>query len=351
MPAQDPTILEHPTFLVTSAAGWEAEADRELRSILPGAQVRRLFMKGNLLLTAPGLAEDALASLSEAETEVIAHVIPLQLEMRIGPGREHLQRTAQAARLLPAPDPALTFRVACQRRGDHDFSSREVELAIAEVLVGPDGPPVDLEGPQQIFAVQIFQDLAFMGLVRAEQMLSKPLKKMRKYAPGKRPISRAEHKLREIIDKHGLELPPEGRALDLGAAPGGWTRVLAEAMAEVVAVDPAELDERVSELPNVRHLRLRAEELAPEEVGRFDVVCNDMNRDPDESAELMCALASLLKPGGLAVMTIKFVTRRRAEHIQEATEILAREYDHIRVARVPHSAKETSAVMRRRQTT
>jgi 23S rRNA (cytidine2498-2'-O)-methyltransferase len=224
-------------------------------------------------------------------------------------------------------------------------------LAIAEVLVGPDGPPVDLEGPQQIFAVQIFQDLAFMGLVRAEQMLSKPLRKMRKYAPGKRPISRAEHKLREIIDKHGLELPPEGRALDLGAAPGGWTRVLAEAMAEVVAVDPAELDERVRELANVRHLRLRAEELAPEEVGRFDVLCNDMNRDPDESAEPMCALAPLLEPGGLAVMTIKFVTRRRAEHIQEATEILAREYDQIRVARVPHNAKETSAVMRRRQTT
>ena len=351
MPADAPSTFEHPTFLVTSAAGWEAEADRELRAILPGAQVHRLFMKGNLLLTAPGSAEDALAALADAETEVIAHAIPLQIEMRIGPGREHLQCLSQAVRLLPAPDPALTFRVACQRRGDHGFSSREVELAIAEVLVGPDGPAVDLESPQQILTVQIFQDLAFMGLVRAEEMLTKPLRRMRKYAPGRRPISRAEHKLREIIDKHGLELPPEGRALDLGAAPGGWTRVLAEAMAEVVAVDPAELDERVSELPNVRHLRLRAEELAPEEVGRFDVVCNDMNRDPHESAELMCALAPLLKPGGFAVMTIKFVTRRRAQHIREATEILAQEYDHIRVARVPHNAKETSAVMRRRQTT
>lgn len=51
------------------------------------------------------------------------------------------------------------------------------------------------------------------------------------------------------------------------------------------------------------------------------------------------------------MMTINFVTRRRAEHTQEATKILAQEYDHIRVARMPHNARETSAVMRRRQTT
>ena len=47
-------------------------------------------------------------------------------------------------------------------------------------------------------------------------------------------------------------------------------------------------------------------------------------------------------------MTIKFVTRRRREHIEEARDILAREYEGIRIQRVPHNAKETSAVMRRK---
>jgi tRNA(Ser,Leu) C12 N-acetylase TAN1 len=350
MPEHEPTILDDPTFLVTSAAGWEAEAQRELQAVLPGAHMRRLFMKGNLLVTAPGSVEQALCGLSEAETEVIAHVVPLQLRTDIGAGREHLHRLAQAAGLLPAPDPALTFRVSCHRRGNHDFSSREIELAVAEVTVHAGGPRVDLDSPQQILSVEVFQDLAFMGLSPAEHLLTKPLKRMRRYAPGQRPISRAEHKLREIIHGHGLKLPPNGRALDLGAAPGGWTRVLAEAMAEVVAVDPADLDERVAELPNVQHLRLRAEELCPAELGQFDLICNDINRDPEESAELLCRLAPLLRPGGLAVMTIKFVTRRRAEHVQQATEILSRAYEDIRVQRVPHNAKETSAVMRRSRT-
>ena len=348
MTASDTRGFEQPTFLVTCAAGREGEADRELRTVLCGAKVRRLFMKGDLLMTAPGSAEEALSALSEADTEFIARIIPLQLETQLAPGREPLESLAEAASQLPAPDPALTFRVACERRGHHAFNSREVELAIAEVTVGPDGPPVDLEAPEQLLVVHIFQDLALLGLNRSDQMLTKPIKRMRKYAPGRRPISRAEHKLREIIEKHGLELPTEGRALDLGAAPGGWTRVLAETMAEVTAVDPADLDERVLALPNVRHLRLRAEELPPKELGEFDVLCNDMNRDPDESAELMCRMAPILRPGGLAVMTIKFVTRRRREHIEEARDILAREYEGIRIQRVPHNAKETSAVMRRK---
>ncbi|HUS81366.1 MAG TPA: FtsJ-like methyltransferase family protein, partial [Armatimonadota bacterium] len=158
----------------------------------------------------------------------------------------------------------------------------------------------------------------------------------------------AEHKLREILKEFGLQLPVEGRALDLGAAPGGWTRVLAEAMAEVVAVDPAELDERVAGMANVTHLRCHTNELDPEALGSFDVLTDDMNLDPAQSAELMCAVAPLLVQGGLAVMTVKFVTRRRGEHVSEAVAILQRTYDDIRVRRMPHNAKETSVVMRRR---
>ncbi|MBD3292173.1 MAG: hypothetical protein GF393_04560 [Armatimonadia bacterium] len=116
-----------------------------------------------------------------------------------------------------------------------------------------------------------------------------------------------------------------------------------------MAVDPAELDERVTELENVTHLRCRTEELDPEQVGRFDVLTNDMNLDPPQSAQLMCEMAALLKPGALAVMTIKFVTRRRKRHIGEATNILSRCYEDVRVAHMPHNAKETTVLMRRKQ--
>jgi 23S rRNA (cytidine2498-2'-O)-methyltransferase len=171
---------------------------------------------------------------------------------------------------------------------------------------------------------------------------------MRRWAPGERPISRAELKLREALNAFDLKLPADARALDLGAAPGGWTRVLAEHVGEVVAVDPGDLDERALELEEVTHLRCRAEELDPEQVGRFEVITNDMNLDPRESAQLLCTMAPLVKPGGIGIMTIKFTTPRRGRHVKEAVRVLEPCYEEIDVSRMPHNALETTAVMRRR---
>lgn len=343
------TRLDPPMLLVTCPRGWEAEARQELRRLLPGAGVESLYIGGNIIARPADPLGEALGAIREAQTRVIAHVTPVTLRMQIGPGREWLEAMREAAAQLEAPDPERSFMVAVNRRGRHDFRSGEVALSVADAFVQGGKPPVDLENPEQVLSVEIFQDLAFMGLNPATELLRKELKRMRCWPPGERPVSRAELKLREAIEEFGLDLPAEGRALDVGAAPGGWTRVLAERMAEVVAVDPGELDERVAGLPNVTHLRLRSEELAPGQIGRFDLLTNDMNLDPVRSAELMCEMARLLEPGAAAVMTIKFVTRRRRRHIGEATSILARCYEDVRVSRMPHNAKETTVLMRRRE--
>ena len=65
--------------------------------------------------------------------------------------------------------------------------------------------------------------------------------------------SRAAFKLAEIDDRFGL-LARARRAVDLGAAPGGWSQVLRERMgagAQIVAVDLLEMDP----LPGVTILR------------------------------------------------------------------------------------------------
>lgn len=52
----------------------------------------------------------------------------------------------------------------------------------------------------------------------------------------------AEFKLLEALEVFGIVLPSHGVALDLAAAPGGWTRVLRRAGEYVTAIDPGELD-------------------------------------------------------------------------------------------------------------
>ena len=73
-----------------------------------------------------------------------------------------------------------------------------------------------------------------------------------------------------------------------------------------------------------------------------------MNMDPDKSAAVLCDLAPLLKPQGVAVLTVKFMTRRRRELVQSALDVLKRCYEPPRIGKVMHSARETTLVMRRK---
>jgi 23S rRNA (cytidine2498-2'-O)-methyltransferase len=70
------------------------------------------------------------------------------------------------------------------------------------------------------------------------------------------PPSRAYLKLWEALTRLGTHPAPGERCLDLGAAPGGWSWVLAKLGARVEAVDKAALDPGVAAMPGVT---LRAE--------------------------------------------------------------------------------------------
>ena len=172
---------------------------------------------------------------------------------------------------------------------------------------------------------------------------------MRKHPPGQRPLNRAEKKLREAFAKFRPVLPPGARALDLGSAPGGWAKVLAEVCAEVVAVDPAVLDERIRTLPNVTHVPQRAEDYLPRAQGPFDLITCDMNVESEVAAEVLCEAAPLLREGGEAILTIKFSSRHRRQHVARAVAVLQACYDGFETKHLPHNGKETTLHMRKRQ--
>jgi len=341
-------LLDKTTFLVTCASGWETRAKEELHRALRSAHARSLFLRGNLLMTCEESLDAAVAALAEADTECVGRIVPLQVQCEVSKDVSSPAALAAASDLLPGPVPEMSFKAVCDRRGAHDWTSGEACVAVGKHVELRTGSPADFESPQQVLSIEVFQDVAYLGVCRTDQLLRKSIRRMRRWAPGTRPLNRAELKLREVIDQFELELPAEGRALDIGASPGGWTKVLAEHLAEVVAVDPGELDPRVLELANVRHLSVRSEALLQiPDIGRFDIITNDMNMDPDKSADVLCELAELLKPGGIAVMTVKFVTVRRREHVQEALDRLGRCFADPRVARVPHNAMETTIVARK----
>lgn len=338
--------LRLTTFLVTCASAWERKAISQVKRVLPQATCRTVFMPGNLIVNTEASRDEALRLLDEADTTVIGRIVPLDLRVDIGKDATSLDLLLAASLQLPPCEPEGSFRVVCHRRGEHDFGSRDVEHHVGTRFSDHWGLTADLELPDQVLCIEIFQNLAFVGLCWPEELLRKEIVQMHRST--QRPLNRAELKLREAYTEFGLDPGPETRALDLGAAPGGWSRVLAETCREVVAVDPAALDERVSALSNVTHVRARAESYLAEAAGTFGLITCDMNLHPVDAATLMARAAALLPPGAPAIMTVKFQTRRRRKHVEEVLAVLTNDYDTFSVRHLPHNGKETTLFMRRR---
>jgi len=126
-------------------------------------------------------------------------------------------------------------------------------------------------------------------------------------------------------------------AVDVGAAPGGWTGYLAtltKSRTSIVAIDPAELEEGVADRPNVVHLKHKAQDVAG---GMLDqaatrlvgqnwkesyrlLVC-DANLDVRNTLkELVLPLTGDLLPGGLLILTLKLKRRTGVEGVQRKVD-------------------------------
>ncbi len=84
----------------------------------------------------------------------------------------------------------------------------------------------------------------------------------------------------------GVALPKEGsRCFEAGACPGGWTWVLRELGADVVAVDRAPLAPSLMEDSHVTFMTHDAFTLKPEDLGDFDWVFSDVICYPERLLE------------------------------------------------------------------
>jgi 23S rRNA (cytidine2498-2'-O)-methyltransferase len=119
------------------------------------------------------------------------------------------------------------------------------------------------------------------------------------------PPSRAYLKLWETFARLRRQPRPGDRCLDLGAAPGGWTWLLAGSGAEVLAVDKAPLAPEVAVLPNVTWSQGSAFSLDPSEVGPVDWWCSDIIAYPDRLFELVARWLASGQVRNL-VCTVKF---------------------------------------------
>lgn len=259
-----------------------------------------------------------------------------------------------ANELVGYVDATQPFSVQTRVLGDGPVKPFEVNQQMAEMLAAATSAPLNIRQPEQILSIVIAGGMAYLGVSWVEHNLSDWAGGMRRFARREGQISRAEFKLLEALDVFKITLPERGRALDLGAAPGGWTAILRQKGFTVVAVDPAELHPSLKKDPGVQHRRLTAETyldtLSPQSshLSPFAIIVNDMRQDARDSARLMVAYRPYLADEGLALMSFKLPEQKPLQVVEHGLAILREAYVIAGARQLFHNRQEITVYLRGR---
>ncbi len=290
----------------------ESIAINEIQKLDIGARVTERLEPGCLILSLPSGIKELYGKLSVPPI-FVRHIFPVQYTLPF--------HTLIDLPLVPARGNSFSVQARGLIAGN---TIRDTAHALTERLI-KQGFTNDRKNPDEIISLYFKQDCVLVGLSTGSQNLSSHNGGMRRFKALDDVISRAEFKLLEGIETFSIKLPASGRALDLGAAPGGWTRILAQMGLRVTAVDPSALDPRVLNMYGVTHFKGMVQSF-PSENGRFDMMVNDMKMSHMESSRLMLDMSRYLVPGGMLFMTLKLPERKQLDCTKTALSLLEREY-------------------------
>lgn len=232
------------------------------------------------------------------------------------------------------------FSVQTTAFSNEDSTVYEINKAVSDALVEL-GRELNVKNPDQIISIGIDSNILYLGLSNAKDNLSKWSCGIAHYS---KDVNRAENKLLECIDYFDLNIS-RGNALDIGAAPGGWTKVLANLGHKVWAVDPAILNDDVTAIGNVTHVKTTAQKFLSSNTIAFDMIVNDMVMDCRESANIMNLASQCLLKSGHAIITAKLPKQGYNKRLKTAIRILSQEYNIIGARQLPSNKSEVTILL------
>lgn len=222
------------------------------------------------------------------------------------------------------------------------YSAKDIEVYLGQRLE-KEGYNVNMEKPSILVYLVLINMRCYMGLISYEGLKHKFLNPERHYhAYANDTVSRSELKLRQAFDE--FEIDGKGIAVDLGAAPGGWSRFLAQKGYSVVAIDNGNLDYKklkdskilVTTGRNIRpdklekgsiiHLKSDASRVHLPKGLKATLLADDMNLEPKDSARILKSFSRNLEKGSAVVMTIKCIDRNAEKHIKNAENVLGKNF-------------------------
>lgn len=309
----------------------------ELRRQHPHITLLDTLSPRHLLLSFPGTFGDLTRYWRDRLPLYLHHLFPVQRTIPLT-GTAADFACLRGLRQTLCPDDCF---VQVRVEGDYPYSAVALEQALAPgQRFSRSNPPSG-----RALSILVTPQRAYLGVSWDSQQIA-GASFIPRYFDEPVP-NRAGLKLLEALETFHIRLRPADRALDLGAAPGAWTEVLRRRGLQITAVAPRSMYDWLQGDPNVRAFYLTAEDYLTQCDDTYDLICNDMKLDAQESARLMVGYARHLPPQGIGIMTLKLRMRDPRRVMDHTFRLLRKAYRIVRVRQLVSNRKEVTLFLRR----
>lgn len=334
-------------FAITASINYINQALEEAREVDKELKILQNYDTG-ILLTATSMSKEAFTTaLLNNKPVFIRHISSFD---SVGEINESMT-TQDIANMIMKHNTEIEkdSKVAVQIRkvrGEYYFNPIDLKGEVDKLLVEI-GAVAEIKEPDYIISVLLDGANCYMGISDSKLNVSTWSGGMIHYKKDDVDISRAKYKLIEAINTFKLDLSNVHTALDLGAAPGGWTSVLLEKEIAVTAVDIGNMDVRLNKYKNYTNIKGNISGLdLPEQ--SFDLLTADISLNSKSTATMINKASRFLKNNGYAIVTVKLMGDKVRRSIKEVKEIYQEVFEIEGVKQLFHNRDEITMLLKKR---
>jgi 23S rRNA (cytidine2498-2'-O)-methyltransferase len=334
-------------FAITASINYINQALEEAREVDKQLKIIQNYDTG-ILLTSTTMSKEAFTTtLLNNKPVFIRHISSFD---SIGKIDENMTKEEIANMIMTnITDVEKNTKIAVQIRkvrGEYYFNPIDLKGEI-DKLIEELGAAAEIKDPDYIISILLDGPNCYIGMSHSKLNVSTWSGGMIHYKKDEVDISRAKYKLIEAISTFKVDLSKVHSALDLGAAPGGWTSVLLEKDIAVTAVDIADMDVRLSKYKNYTNIKGNISGLdLPEQ--SFDLLTSDISLNPKSTATMINKASRFLKNDGYAIVTVKLMGDKVRRGIKEVKEIYQEVFDIEEAKQLFHNKDEITLLLKKR---
>jgi 23S rRNA (cytidine2498-2'-O)-methyltransferase len=328
-------------FIGTSNHGFAQYAQEEIRRLFPEVQYTLLVPTEVFLFELPVSEEEAVRVIRQHEPIFLRHIQPVQHVWESARSEADVSELANWVKEHASfhKGEKVAVQVRKEERSEAPYAPFAVKAALDELFTSAFGAQPVVKDADCIVSVYVTAAKLYAGISNAEDNLSDWSGGAIRFHKEEDQISRAKFKLLEAEERFGLDFGVYRSALDIGAAPGGWSSFLLEKGLRVTAIDPASMHPSLLNNPmltfykkNAGDVKLRDEE--------FDLLVCDMSWSPRQMGRLVADLLYALSFGGTAIITVKLMHKKPFQTIKELLQAFESELQLVQAKQLFHNREE-----------